>query len=66
MVGRGLSGERALEEEEKEETANVQMSEKLHGQYGPPMFAAPARPPPRGTSPWRGGRSAASAQMTAQ
>ncbi|XP_027813107.2 microtubule-associated protein 1A isoform X1 [Ovis aries] len=41
MVGRGLSGERALEEEEKEETANVQMSEKLHGQYGPPMFAAP-------------------------
>uniref|UniRef100_A0A452EVS4 Microtubule associated protein 1A n=1 Tax=Capra hircus TaxID=9925 RepID=A0A452EVS4_CAPHI len=37
MVGRGLSGERALEEEEKEET----MSEKLHGQYGPPMFAAP-------------------------
>ncbi|KAL1287297.1 MAP1A [Ovibos moschatus] len=41
MVGRGLSGERALEEEEKEETASVQMSEKLHGQYGPPMFATP-------------------------
>ncbi|OWK08831.1 hypothetical protein Celaphus_00015462 [Cervus elaphus hippelaphus] len=41
MVGRGLSGERAVEEEEEEETANIQMSEKLHGQYGPPMFAAP-------------------------
>ncbi|XP_057577917.1 microtubule-associated protein 1A isoform X2 [Hippopotamus amphibius kiboko] len=40
IVGRGLSGERAVEEEE-EEIANVQMSEKLPGQYGPPMLAAP-------------------------
>uniref|UniRef100_A0A8D1Y2F3 Microtubule associated protein 1A n=1 Tax=Sus scrofa TaxID=9823 RepID=A0A8D1Y2F3_PIG len=39
-VGRGLPGERAVEKEE-EEAANVQMSEKLHDQYGAPMFAAP-------------------------
>ncbi|XP_004273977.3 microtubule-associated protein 1A isoform X1 [Orcinus orca] len=40
IVQRGLSGERAVEEEE-EETTNVQMSEKLHDQYEPLMFAAP-------------------------
>ncbi|XP_057400070.1 microtubule-associated protein 1A isoform X1 [Balaenoptera acutorostrata] len=46
IVRRGLSGERAVEEvEEEEETANVQMSEKLHGQYEPMMFAAPGHAP---------------------
>ncbi|XP_019580903.2 microtubule-associated protein 1A isoform X3 [Rhinolophus sinicus] len=39
IVGRGLPGERAVEEEEK--TANVEMSKKLHSQYGTPMFGAP-------------------------
>ncbi|XP_036094792.1 microtubule-associated protein 1A isoform X2 [Rousettus aegyptiacus] len=38
-VGRGLPGERTVEQEE--ETTSVQLSEKLHGQYGTPMFSAP-------------------------
>ncbi|KAF6131319.1 microtubule associated protein 1A [Phyllostomus discolor] len=38
-VGRGLPGERAVEE--KVETAKVEISEKLHSQYGTPMFGAP-------------------------
>ncbi|KAM7157074.1 microtubule-associated protein 1A isoform 1-T1 [Molossus nigricans] len=37
IVGRGLPGERAVEED----TTNVDISEKLHGQYGGPMFGAP-------------------------
>ncbi|XP_037690052.1 microtubule-associated protein 1A isoform X2 [Choloepus didactylus] len=40
MVGRGLPGEKATEEEEKE-TTNVGLSEKLHSQYEMPMFGAP-------------------------
>ncbi|XP_046509697.1 microtubule-associated protein 1A isoform X5 [Equus quagga] len=40
IAGKGLPGERAVEEEE-EETANVEMSEKLHSQYGTPMFGVP-------------------------
>ncbi|XP_037358245.2 microtubule-associated protein 1A isoform X2 [Talpa occidentalis] len=39
VVGRGLPGERPVEE--KKETAKVEMSEKLHSQYGSPMFGAP-------------------------
>ncbi|XP_010963530.2 microtubule-associated protein 1A [Camelus bactrianus] len=39
LVGRGLPGERAVEVEE--EITKVQTSEKLHSQYGAPMFAAP-------------------------
>ncbi|XP_058397403.1 microtubule-associated protein 1A isoform X1 [Diceros bicornis minor] len=39
IAGKGLPGERAVEEEE--ETANVEMSEKLHSQYGTPMLGAP-------------------------
>ncbi|XP_016067068.1 PREDICTED: microtubule-associated protein 1A isoform X2 [Miniopterus natalensis] len=38
IVGRGLPGERAVEKEE--ESTNVQISEKLHSQYGAPMFGA--------------------------
>ncbi|EHH27267.1 hypothetical protein EGK_17426 [Macaca mulatta] len=40
IIGKGLSGERAVEEEE-EETAHVGMSEKLCSQYGTPVFSAP-------------------------
>ncbi|XP_004056122.4 microtubule-associated protein 1A isoform X1 [Gorilla gorilla gorilla] len=40
IIGKGLSGERAVEEEE-EETANIEMSEKLCSQYGTPVFSAP-------------------------
>ncbi|XP_012584005.1 PREDICTED: microtubule-associated protein 1A isoform X2 [Condylura cristata] len=40
VVGRGLPGERAVEEEQKG-TAKVEMSEKLPSQYGSPMFGAP-------------------------
>ncbi|XP_076983747.1 microtubule-associated protein 1A isoform X2 [Tamandua tetradactyla] len=39
IVGRSLPGEKAVEEEE--ETANVELSEKLRSQYGTPMFGAP-------------------------
>ncbi|XP_071078062.1 microtubule-associated protein 1A isoform X2 [Desmodus rotundus] len=39
IVGRGLPGERVVEE--KVETAKVEISEKLHSQYGTPMFGAP-------------------------
>nr|KAF6387837.1 microtubule associated protein 1A [Myotis myotis] len=39
IAGRGLPGERAVEKEL--ETTNVQISEKLHSQYGAPMFGAP-------------------------
>ncbi|KAG8505220.1 Microtubule-associated protein 1A [Galemys pyrenaicus] len=39
VVGKGLPGERAAEE--KKETAKVEMSEKLHSQYGSPLFGAP-------------------------
>lgn len=39
IVGRGLPGERAVEEEE--ETTNVKVSEKLPSQFGAPMFGAP-------------------------
>uniref|UniRef100_A0A8C5ZZ50 Microtubule associated protein 1A n=1 Tax=Marmota marmota marmota TaxID=9994 RepID=A0A8C5ZZ50_MARMA len=39
VVGRGLAGERVVEEEEKR--ANVEMSEKLHSQYGTPVFGTP-------------------------
>ncbi|XP_058150040.1 microtubule-associated protein 1A isoform X1 [Dasypus novemcinctus] len=40
IVGRGLPGEKTVEEEE-EETANVELSEKLRSQYGTPIFGAP-------------------------
>ncbi|XP_019297891.2 microtubule-associated protein 1A isoform X1 [Panthera pardus] len=40
IVGRGLPGERAVEEEE-EETTNVEISEKLPSQFGTPMFGVP-------------------------
>ncbi|XP_066199346.1 microtubule-associated protein 1A isoform X1 [Saccopteryx leptura] len=39
IVGRGLPGEKAVEEEEK--TASVETSEKFHGQYGTPVFGGP-------------------------
>uniref|UniRef100_A0A8C9DIL9 Microtubule associated protein 1A n=1 Tax=Prolemur simus TaxID=1328070 RepID=A0A8C9DIL9_PROSS len=39
ITGRGLPGDRAIEEEE--EMANVEMSDKLCSQYGTPMFGAP-------------------------
>lgn len=39
-VGRALPGERAVGEEEEEPT-NAEVSEKLHHQYGSPMFGAP-------------------------
>ncbi|XP_059559389.1 microtubule-associated protein 1A [Myotis daubentonii] len=39
IVGRGLPGERAVEKEL--DSTNVQISEKLHSQYGAPMFGAP-------------------------
>ncbi|XP_060030516.1 microtubule-associated protein 1A isoform X2 [Erinaceus europaeus] len=39
ISGRGLSGERAVGETEK--TAKREMAEKLHSEYGTPMFGAP-------------------------
>ncbi|XP_069316984.1 microtubule-associated protein 1A isoform X2 [Eulemur rufifrons] len=38
ITGRGLPGDRAIEEEE---TANVEIPDKLCSQYGTPMFGAP-------------------------
>ncbi|XP_010623137.1 microtubule-associated protein 1A isoform X1 [Fukomys damarensis] len=40
VMGKGSTGKRAVEEE-KEERANVEVSEKLRGQYGTPVFGAP-------------------------
>nr|XP_020011796.1 microtubule-associated protein 1A isoform X1 [Castor canadensis] len=40
VMGRGSAGERAVEEEE-EARASVEISEKLHTQYGTPMFDTP-------------------------
>ncbi|XP_062948062.1 microtubule-associated protein 1A isoform X2 [Cynocephalus volans] len=44
ILGRGLPGEKAAQEEE-EEMAKVEMSEKLRSQYGSPMFGAPGHAP---------------------
>ncbi|XP_059228657.1 microtubule-associated protein 1A isoform X1 [Mustela nigripes] len=40
IAGRGLPGEKAVEEEE-EETTNAEKSEKISSQFGAPMFGAP-------------------------
>uniref|UniRef100_A0A8C2VBX8 Microtubule associated protein 1A n=1 Tax=Chinchilla lanigera TaxID=34839 RepID=A0A8C2VBX8_CHILA len=40
VIGRGSTAERAMEEE-KEERAHAEVSEKLCGQYGAPVFGAP-------------------------
>ncbi|XP_032712538.1 LOW QUALITY PROTEIN: microtubule-associated protein 1A [Lontra canadensis] len=40
IAGKGLPGEKAVEEEE-EETTNAEKSEKLSSQFGAPMFGAP-------------------------
>ncbi|XP_036590654.1 microtubule-associated protein 1A isoform X1 [Trichosurus vulpecula] len=38
IPGRGLPGEGAAEEEEEDETPNVELSQKLQGHYGSPLF----------------------------
>ncbi|XP_055990064.1 microtubule-associated protein 1A [Sorex fumeus] len=46
-MGKGVPGGRAVVKEE-EETAKAAMSEKLHSQYGAPMFGVPGHTPHHG------------------